>query len=111
MELYIYKAHVTSVYDGDTITVDMDLGMSTWLHGVKLRLANINTPELRGDERGLGLKARDFVRELILDKDVIIKTDKDHKGKYGRYIAEVIIDDLNLNEHLIEVGLAQPYSC
>jgi len=27
--LYVYKAEVTSVYDYDTITVDIDLGLST----------------------------------------------------------------------------------
>jgi len=40
--LYHYKAIVTSVYDGDTCTVDIDLGLSAWIRGEKLRLNRIN---------------------------------------------------------------------
>jgi micrococcal nuclease len=36
--LYNYKAVVTSVYDGDTCTVDIDLGLHTWIRGEKSRL-------------------------------------------------------------------------
>lgn len=31
-KLYYYKAKVTSVYDGDTCTVDIDLGMKSWIY-------------------------------------------------------------------------------
>ena len=43
-----YRATVTSVYDGDTCTVDLDLGLSITLHKQKIRLHRINAPELRG---------------------------------------------------------------
>ena len=109
MELYTYKAYITDVYDGDSFTADIDLGLNAWLRGMKLRLARVDTPELRGDEREFGLQVRDYVRTKILHKEVIIKTDKDRTGKYGRYIAEVIVEDLNLNNHLLEIGMAQPY--
>lgn len=106
---YIYKALVTGVYDGDTITVDIDFGMNIWRRDVKLRLARIDTPELRGEERPKGLLVRDYVRDLILNKYVIIKTIKDSTGKYGRYLAEVFINDLHLNNHLVEKGMAVKY--
>ena len=61
--LYYYRAVVVSVYDGDTCTVDIDLGLNTWVRGEKLRLYRINAPELRGPERPEGLKSRDFLRE------------------------------------------------
>jgi len=106
---YTYKAHVIGVYDGDTITVDIDLGMSTWKKNVKLRLARIDTPEVRGKERAQGLQVRDYVRVLILNQEVIIKTTKDKTGKYGRYLTEVILGDMNLNDHLLELGMATKY--
>jgi hypothetical protein len=34
--LYFYRANVVSVYDGDTITADIDLGMKIWLRGEKI---------------------------------------------------------------------------
>ena len=106
---YTYKAHVTSVYDGDTITVDIDLGMNIWKMDVKMRLARIDTPEMRGVEKAAGKVVRDYVRGMILDKDVVIKTEKDKTGKYGRYLAEVFIDDMNVNDHLLEEGMATEY--
>jgi micrococcal nuclease len=106
---YKYKAFVTGVYDGDTITVDIDYGMDIWRKDVKLRLAYIDTPEIRGAERPEGLRVRDYVRDLILDKYITIRTIKDSTGKYGRYLAEVLIGDMNLNDHLIENGMATKY--
>ena len=102
-----YKAFVTRVYDGDTITVNIDLGMSVELKGVKLRLARINTPEVRGDERSQGIDSRDWLRAIVLNKFVTVKTIKDGMGKYGRYIAEVIINGINVNDELVKRGLAE----
>lgn len=106
---YKYKALVTGVYDGDTITVDIDYGMDMWRKNVKMRLAYIDTPELRGAERPEGLRVRDYVRDMILDKYITIQTIKDSTGKYGRYLAVVLIGDMNLNDHLIEEGMAVKY--
>lgn len=57
--MYEYKAQVVSVYDGDTLTVDIDLGFEVWLRKQKIRLAGIDTPEINAlevmsliDERG-----------------------------------------------------------
>ncbi len=105
-DIYYYKAFVTKVYDGDTVTVDIDLGFGLQLNKQVLRLSNIDTPEIRGDERFDGIISKNIVSDLILGKSVIIKTDKDTKGKYGRWIAEIYIDDLNVNEYLIDEGYA-----
>lgn len=42
--MYEYRAFVRKVYDGDTITVDIDLGFEVLLKNQKLRLYGINTP-------------------------------------------------------------------
>ena len=106
---YTYKAKVVKVYDGDTFTVDIDLGFHIVYHKQVVRLARINTPEIRGVERPQGLIVRDLVRDLILDKEVVIKTIKDKKEKYGRYLAEVEFEDengktINLSDYLLENG-------
>ena len=110
--LYHYRATVVSVYDGDTCTVDIDLGLNTWVRGEKLRLYRINAPELRGVERPEGLKSRDFLREQIDGKKIIIQTIKDKKGKFGRYLAEVWLpvadgEMININDLLVEKGFAE----
>ena len=104
--LYHYKAVVVGVYDGDSITVDIDLGMGIWFRGQKIRLAYINTPEVRGNEREEGLKSRDWLRNKILGEEIIIKTIKDKKGKYGRWIGEIWFNEENINELLVENGMA-----
>jgi micrococcal nuclease len=109
--LYHYNAMVTAAYDGDTITVDIDLGLRTTIKGEKVRLNRINTPEVRGEEREAGLVSRDWLRERIVGRSVLIETFKDKKGKYGRYIAEIWLPEnngyTNINDELVEKGLAE----
>lgn len=107
-EFYVYYANIIYVYDGDSCTAKIDLGFNLNMT-VKLRLMYIDTPELRGDELEEGRIVRDIVREMILDKDVIIRTHKDSTGKYGRYLAEIFVDGINLNIWLLENGYAKPY--
>ena len=109
--LYHYRALVTEVYDGDTCTLDIDLGLSSWIRGEKIRLYRINAPEIRGAERPAGLLSRDFLRSKILDKEVLIETVKDKKGKYGRYLADIWLrhEDgtwINVNDLLVQQGYA-----
>lgn len=119
--MYTYKAYVTSVYDGDTITVDIELGFGIVSRKQKIRLSKINAPEVRGEEREAGLVSRDALREKILHKEIIITTFKDKKGKYGRYIGEIYLEEvgevineevtssnlININEWLVENGYAE----
>ena len=122
--LYHYTAHVTAVYDGDTVTVDVDLGLGLWRQGQTIRLWKVDTPELRGPEREEGLRVRDFVRDLILDRDILLRTilDKrgqDRTGKFGRLLGEILVENgleedgdgalINLNDLLLEQGMAIPY--
>jgi micrococcal nuclease len=110
--MYEYRGYVRKIYDGDTITVDIDLGFGIVFKGQKLRLLRLNAPEVRGEQRPEGLKSRDALRELIGNKWVTIRTTKDKKGKYGRWLAEVLIDQndtqLNVNDWLITEGYADP---
>jgi micrococcal nuclease len=117
-KLYFYAAQVTDVYDGDTITVDIDLGLGLWRHDQRVRLWKINTPEVRGPEREQGLRVRDIVREMVLGKEILLRTILDRHGvdsteKFGRLLGEVLItgpndESLNLNEYLLAEGLALP---
>lgn len=117
--MYEYKAIVTKVYDGDTITVDIDLGFGIWTKKQTIRLFGINTPEVRGDEKEQGYISRDRLREWVLGKEVILVTAKDKKGKYGRWLgsiypygefmSETIEGSVSYNQRLINEGLAEKY--
>lgn len=105
--MYEYNAMVTNVYDGDTVTCDVDLGMKTFAVGEKIRLAGIDAPELRGDSMELGIKSRDALRDLVLHKQVFLTTLKDKRGKYGRYIGILILKDGTIvNQKMVDDGFA-----
>ena len=108
--MYKYNAKVISVYDGDSIRVNIDMGFSTWILNKPLRLKGINAPEVRGQDRAAGIAARDALRALILGEDIIIHVSKraTHKGKYGRYIADIWCADSrqSVNNWLVQSGYA-----
>jgi micrococcal nuclease len=106
-----YRATVTSVYDGDTCTVDLDLGLSITLHKQKIRLNRINAPELRGrSQRGAVLPVISCVVSSK-EKEVLLQTIKDRKGKYGRYLGEIWVKQgrrmVNVNDLLVTEGHAK----
>lgn len=105
---YYYNAKVLEVYDGDTITTEIDLGFSIKMK-VKIRLANIDTPEVKGSEKSEGIKVREYLREMILGRNIVLETIKDSKSKYGRILGIIHLDGLNINQHLINEGLAKRY--
>tara|TARA_B100000700_G_scaffold312213_1_gene395483 strand:- start:180 stop:506 length:327 start_codon:yes stop_codon:yes gene_type:complete len=107
--MYEYRAYVRKVYDADTVTVDIDLGFDVVLKGQKIRLTKINAPEVRGKERPEGLKSRDALRDKIGNKWVKIKTQQDKKGKYGRWLGEIWIEGLCINDWLLSEGYAVKY--
>jgi len=112
MQRYFYRAIVRSIYDGDTIRADIDLGFNTWLMNEQLRLANIDTPEIRGEERPYGLVSKSFVEDQIPPgTEIYVMTEKDQTGKYGRYLATIFYGETmtNLNEELVLNGLAEQY--
>lgn len=105
--LYNYKADITAVYDGDTVTVDFDLGFGIKMHRQKIRLYGINAPEMRGKEKVAGKASRDALRELILGKEVTIQTFRDKKGKYGRWLGVIsTTDGIDVNKWLVDEGHA-----
>ena len=108
---YVYRAHVLSVYDGDTITVMLDLGMSI-TRKASCRLVGIDTPEIRtkvAGEKEAAYRARDRVRELVLDKQVTIQS-MSKPDKYGRLLVKVWTEDGHcVNDLLIEEDHAIAY--
>lgn len=108
---YIYRATVRSIYDGDTIRADIDLGFDIWQMNVSLRLFGIDAPEVRGVERADGLKTKDWlVKRIPPGTEIVIETIKDQREKYGRYLAIIYFDNININEQMVNEGYADPYT-
>jgi micrococcal nuclease len=108
-EDFIYDAYVVSVYDGDTITADIDLGFGIIMKNQKIRLYGIDAPELKGLEKLSCQTSKIWLAEKILNKKIVVKTTQDKKEKYGRWLGEIFLNDENINERMVNEGLAIKY--
>lgn len=103
--MYIYKAFVLAVLDADTIIATIDMGFQVYKRQ-RLKLANV---EVSLDDYQ-NKKTRDWLKSLILNKDVLLKVKKSGRGDNGVYYAEVFIDEENeiksINEWLVRENLA-----
>ena len=111
--MYEYKCEVTRVVDGDTIDCVLDLGFSI-LHKCRVRLYGIDTPESRTrdlDEKARGKLASKFLQDSIDNgKDIVLRSElKDSKGKYGRVLGSIVVDDLDINKAMVANNLAVKY--
>lgn len=122
----LYDVTLIDCYDGDTCTLDfhlsaeagMGITLGAVLAGQKVRLCDIDTPELRGgteETKAAAAKARDTLfmwakTARRLQFKVPQKNGSDAKGKYGRWLGYLIADGADLNQRLLDEGLAEPYS-
>jgi len=103
---YVYAATVVSVYDGDTMTLDVDLGFYVRVR-MACRLLGINAPELRDEG---GRVARDTLRALCpVGVGVTVKSVK--PDKYGgRFDGTVTLPDgRDVSQLLIAARVAAPW--
>ena len=91
---------IQSCYDGDTCTTTK---------GEKIRLACIDTPELKGKKADpIAAKAsRDYLNDLVTGSTVTIR--RFTEDRYGRTVAELSKGPINIQEHLVEKGFASIY--
>jgi len=131
-DLYWYKANYEKNHDGDTVTVQIDLGFNTWFR-TDVRMYGINTPELTGATKVSGQASQKFLEVLLKACNgtgcLRLKSYKDQSDKYGgRVLGELWLPIkfttpadpktayfdkkgtfTNLNQLLIQAGLAKPY--
>lgn len=101
------RARALSNHDGDTVTLEIDVGLSTFRR-VTVRLARVNTPEM-SDAGGAAAKAR--TAELVALAPLQVTTIKDKVEKFGRYLAEIInAEGVNVADQLMAEGLGWTYS-
>ena len=89
---------IASCYDGDTCTTTS---------GERVRLACINSPELRGKSSELvpAKAARDHLRGLVMGKKIGIR--RITKDRYRRTVAELFAGDTNVQREMVAIGHAE----
>ena len=86
---------IQSCYDGDTCTTTTK---------EKIRLACIDTPELKGNRADPipAKAARDYLNGLVAGEEVAIR--RITKDRYGRTVAEISKDDVNSQNDWLRRG-------
>ncbi len=107
-----FLAKLVRVIDGDTVELTCDTGFYS-THTVKFRLAGIDTPELK---QAGGSDARQALSGLLAhfaDQPFIVHSEG--VDKYGRWLVTIPLYESageadTINQRLIELGFAVPYS-
>jgi endonuclease YncB( thermonuclease family) len=98
------RAEVTSIHDGDTFNVMVDLGFGV-LKRCPVRVEGINAPELPS---AAGLNATAYLQTLIRPGDVVT-LDSRRLDLHGRAQAVVLLaDGRDIATEMIAAGHAQP---
>ena len=110
---YVYAARLASAHDGDTATLDVDLGFGT-VRRDTFRLLGVQAPEVGGpnvgpEEKAAGAAARAWLLAALTGKDLVIVTVKDRREGRGRYLASVYVDGVSVAESMIAAGHACAY--
>ena len=107
----VVVTNIVSVYDGDTISVDIDAFPKIIGQKISIRINKIDTPEIRGrcqKEKDLAIKARDLVYNLVKEsREIVLKNMT--RDKYFRIGADLYVDGKNVADILIFNSLAVEY--
>jgi micrococcal nuclease len=105
------EGKVLKVYDGDTITIASKLPYdASPFYRFSVRLAGIDSPEIKGKtehEKKMAIDSRDALDKLINGK--IVRLENIKSEKYGRVLAEVYLNDLNVNNWMLNKCFAVKY--
>ena len=102
---------VISIYDGDTLSVNIDSFPDIVGKNIRIRIKGIDAPEIKGKcqkEIDLAVMARDYLRNAI-NKSNQIELRNIERGKYFRIVGELYIDGENISKGLIKEKLAYIY--
>jgi micrococcal nuclease len=111
-DMYVYRARLKRVVDGDTVILDISEGFGQWLTDERCRLAGIDTAEMHGETKLIGEEARAHLIELLppIGETLLIRSIKDKRCKWGRYMVEIWNGDELVNLRMVQDGYAVPYN-
>ena len=114
-EFRLTPAVVTRVVDGDTVDVLLSLSFQVSFT-TRLRLClsdgrGLDAPESRGPTRVQGKEATAHLGALIDEhagpgRKILVKSFKDKRGRYGRYIASLETPTAKICDLMVEDGHA-----
>lgn len=104
--MYNYNATLIKVIDGDTVVLNVDLGFKLNIT-ITVRLSGVDAPELNKGDKELGKKIKKELDSLLKSGKLTVNTKK--QDKYGRWLADIYVNDLHVNHFLLEKGFVINY--
>lgn len=102
---------LVSVYDGDTIKVNITGWPAIIGQAINIRVNGVDTPEIRRyectREKELGDHAKAFTQQFVQRGHITLHNLQ--RDKYFRILADVKVDGVLLSKALIDAGLAYEY--
>ena len=107
--------YVTDIYDGDTCRVVFNHNgeINKWT----IRMNGYDTPEIRPSRKlenreeikKKAIESRDYLKSLIMNENQLVYLHCGDFDKYGRPLAIIYKDNININEMLVKDGYAKEY--
>lgn len=114
LEYTAYKGLVKHVVDGDTLDVQLYLGLSTY-RDERIRLRCVNAPEMKGASKPQGQVSKDFVEHWAQEHpSIVVRLLKDdERDVYGRLLVILFAADEHdsLNQQLLERNFGVLFMC
>lgn len=107
---YARNAILERVYDGDTFYLkSLDHGCKLFDEDVRVRLWQVNTPEVKGPEKIAGLYVKRAVQALIGDQTTVKIDSKRYLiDSFSRLVCLLWVDGVCINQWLLQNRLAWP---
>jgi micrococcal nuclease len=101
---YVFWAELVRIVDGNTVSMNIDLGFGVWVHKQNLTLLDADKS---GPDEAIKVKNMKRVakmRELMQDStDIVVKTMRDKDASPPRYYATIWADGVNVNDEVEKV--------
>lgn len=109
-----YRAIVSSIHDGDTLSVLVDTGFGLMTE-VDIRVYGIQAPELHGADKAAGNAALAFIKTLISEGTsvritTLLATTGEQQRTFTRFVAQVEFDG-GKDLATLMVGSGHAYWC
>lgn len=108
--MHYYDVEVIRVIDGDTFVGNVHahiMDSELVLNNIYFRMLDINAPEKNGKTKAAGLAAKAFLEGIILGK--IVQVDAHEHDSFGRKLAKVYYQGVDINNLMLINGHAVPY--
>jgi len=104
--MYEYNVKFIRTIDGDTFVGNVDLGFGIFLMEKHIRVMHVNAPEKNTPE---GVTAKSFTEQKLQTSKTLSVKVFERQDKYGRILAEVMVDGALLSDMLVANGHGKPY--